>query len=333
MRLKFEDLTARARDVQKAYLVCGDEPFLVEEAVGHIVRTAEAAGVSDRQRFFLEPGFSWPRFRETLASPSLFSPRSLYELRVREGRETLGRELLACLPLLSADVILLVVAGPLERSTLKAEWVEAFAEQGAVITLAAFEGERLVGWVRQRLSDAGIRDEDIAARIAYYAEGNMGAASDAIIRLKGDPKPDAAALSDIMGDEARFDVFAVTDAALKGDLALTHRYVRRLRAEARDPILMSWALAREVRLLVKVAAAQVKKGALTEIFRRERVWAGRQGLLTSAAKRLSQATLRRLVFHCAQLDRVNKGRADGDSWLLIETIALTLAGMPSKGEL
>lgn len=333
MRLKFEDLSTRARDLRKAYLVCGDEPFLVEEAVAHIVRAAEVAGVSDRQRFSLEAGFSWPRFRETLASPSLFAPRSLYELRVREGREALGRELLACLPLVSADAILLVVTGALERSTLKAEWVETFAEQGHVVTLTVFEGERLVAWVRQRLREAGILDEDLAARIAYYAEGNMGAAADAIMRLKDDPNPNLAALSDIMGDEARFDVFAVTDAALKGDLALTHRYVRRLRAEARDPILMSWALAREVRVLVKVVAAQARKGALTDIFQRERVWAARQGLLTSAAKRLSQATLRRLLLGCARLDRVNKGRADGDSWLLIETIALALAGMPAEGGL
>lgn len=319
--------------MSKAYLVCGDEPFLVEETVAHILRTAGAAGVSDHQRFFLETGFSWPRFRETLASPSLFSPRSLYELRVREGRETLSRELLACLPLLSADAILVVVTGALERATLKAEWVEAFAEQGHVVTLTSFEGERLVAWVRERLREVGIVDADVAARIAYYAEGNMGAAADAIMRLKDDPNRDLTSLSDIMGDEARFDVFAVTDAALKGDLVLTHRYVRRLRAEARDPILMSWALSREVRVLMKMVAAQAKKGGLTDIFRRERVWAARQSLLTSAAKRVSQTQLRRLLLGCARLDRINKGRADGDSWLLIETIALALAGMPGKGGL
>jgi len=331
VRLKSEDLPGRLSDVRNAYLVCGDEPFLVEEAVTHIVRAAQAAGFADHQRYSFESGFSWPRFRETLSSPSLFAPRSLYELRAREGREALGRELLACLPLLTADTILLVVTGALERSTLKAEWVEAFAQSGHVVVAAAFEGERLVGWVRHRLHEAGIVDEDVARRIAYYAEGNMGAAFDAIARLKDDPNPGLAALSDIMGDEARFDVFAVTDAALKGDLPLTHRYVRRLRAEARDPILMSWALAREVRVLAKVAAAQASKGPLADLFRRERVWPSRQALLLSAVKRLPLRRLHYLLAGCARLDRVNKGRADGDSWLLIEGVAMGLAGIPDEG--
>ena len=331
MRLKSEDLAARLRDLKSAYLVCGDEPFLVEEAVLQIRQAASAAGFADHQRFSLETGFSWPRFQETLSTPSLFAPRSLYELRAREGRETLGREILGCLPILTTDTILLVVTGVLERASLKAEWVEAIAQAGHVVVVASFEGERFVGWVRERLRIAGIVDEEVARRIAYYAEGNMGAAFDAITRLKDDPSPNLAALSDIMGDEARFDVFAVTDAALKGDLALTHRYMRRLRAEARDPILVSWALAREVRVLVKLSSMQARKGMLADVFRRERVWPARQAVLLSATKRLPQARLRRLLAGCARLDRVNKGRADGDSWLLIESVAMGLAGMPGEG--
>ncbi|MHB8255098.1 MAG: DNA polymerase III subunit delta [Acidiferrobacter sp.] len=331
MRLKSEDLRAPQRDLRRAYLVSGDEPFLLEEAAAHIVALAQAAGFADHQRFFLESGFSWPRFRETLSSPSLFASRSLYELRAREGRETLGRELQACLPLLTADTVLLVVTGALERASLKAEWVEAFAQLGHVVTVTALEGERLVDWVRLRLRAVGVADDDVARRISYYAEGNMGAAIDAIDRLKDDPNPGMAALSDIMEDEARFDVFAVTDAALKGDLALTHRYMRRLRAEARDPILVSWALAREVRLLTKLAATQARRGVLADLFRRERVWPSRQALLLAAVKRLPLSRLRRLLSGCARLDRVNKGRAEGDSWLLIESVAMGLAGTPGGG--
>lgn len=330
MRIKSEDLNGRLQALRPVYLVCGDEPFLLEEAVACIKAAAEQAGFGECQRFSLESGFSWQRFRETISSPSLFAPRSLYELRAREGRESLGREIATCLPLLTADTILLVVTGPLERASQKAEWVEACAQIGHVVTATSLVGERLVDWVRGRLKAAAIVNEDIARRIAYYAEGNMGAASDAIARLKDEPQQDMEALANIMGDEARFDVFAVTDAALRGDMALTYRYVRRLRAEARDPILVSWALAREVRTLVKIAAAQARKEMLADLFRRERAWPARQALLLSAAKRLSQPYLRRMLFGCVRLDRVNKGRAEGDSWLLIEGVAMALAGMPSK---
>jgi len=331
MRLKAEELAASLKDLKSVYLVCGDEPFLVEEAVTRITDRAVQAGFLDRQRVFYETGFSWDRFRGDLSSPSLFAPRSLYELRAREGRESLGRELLACLPLLSQDTILLVVTGELERNTLKAEWVESCARAGHVVLAATLQGERLYAWVRRGLAEIGISNEEMARRISYFAEGNMGAAATAIARLKTEDKPGLATLDEIMGDEARFDVFVVTDAALKGDLALTHRYTQRLRVEARDPILVSWALAREVRLLYRIVALGAQKRPLAELFARERVWASRQSLLLGAARRLSLTRLRRLLWMCTELDRVNKGRALGDAWLFIEDVAMGLAGMTVEG--
>ncbi len=330
MHLKPEELPARLGDLRPVYLVCGDEPFLVEEAVTRIVEAAAAAGIGERQRFFLESGFSWARFREALSSPSLFASRSLYELRAREGRETLGRELPSCLPLIGPGEVLVVVAGALDRAAQKAAWVEAVASAGHVVIATTLSGERLFGWVRARLREAGVVDEELARRISYFTEGNMGAAADAIARLKAEPSPDALALAAILGDEARFDVFAVTDAALKGDLAATHRYTDRLRTEARDPILVSWALARELRLLSRIAFLQAQKASLADLFRRERVWPARQTLLLAAARRLSLGRLRRLVLHCAELDRINKGRATGDAWVMIERVAMGLAGMAGE---
>ncbi len=331
MHLKPEDLPARLADLKRVYLVCGDEPFLVEEAVARIVEAAEAAGIAERQRFFLESGFSWAQFREALSSPSLFAPRSLYELRAREGRETLGRELPACLPLIAPDAVLLVVTGALERAAQKAAWVESVASAGHVVVASPLSGERLFAWVRARLRAVGIADEELARRISYFAEGNMGAAADAVARLATEPNADAGTLAAIMGDEARFDVFAVTDAALKGDLAATRRYADRLRVEARDPILVSWALAREVRLLNRIAFLQARKAPLADVFRRERVWPARQALLLAAVRRLSARRLRQLLMGCAELDRVNKGRAAGDAWVMIERLAMGLAGMAGEG--
>ncbi len=330
MRIKAEEWPAHSDAIARLYLVCGDEPVLVEEAVTQIVTAARAAGFLGHERTILESGFSWPRFRETLSSPSLFAARSIQELRVREGREGLARELPGCLPHVSSDTVLLVVTGALERSALKAQWVEACARFGHVVTVAVPEGPQLVAWVRRRLAAIGLHEDDLAQRIAYYAEGNMGAACDAIARLKDEPRTDPSALAEILVDEARFDVFAVVEAALAGDLALTVRRLRRLHATARDPILMSWALMREIRLLAKVSALQARGKGPAEAFGRERVWPKRQAALVRAASRLPVPAVRGLLKACARLDRVNKGRAHGDSWILIEELAMGLAGMPGR---
>lgn len=329
MRIKAHDVVRHLGSMKPVYLVCGDEPFLVEEAVAAIIGAAMTQGYADRQRYSLESGFSWPQFQESLASPSLFSARSIYELRVPAGgREALGRELKACLPVLHDQALLLVITGALEKATLQAGWVEAIAERGHVVMAVTPEGAQFRQWIEVRLHQVGCSVTDMADRIAFYADGNLAAADQAIRRLAITPDATVASLEDIMGDEARFDVFVVADAALKGDVAQAIRALRRLRAEDQDPILISWALTRELRLLMRAHAALRRKSSLDPLWRAERVWPARQALLLGALKRLAGWQLPGLLRAAARLDRVNKGRAVGDSWLLVERLTMILAGAP-----
>ena len=326
MRIKAEELAGHLDQLRPLYLIAGDEPFLVDEAVRRIGVAAQAAGFGEHRRLVLESGFSWPAFREELASPSLFAPRTLYELRAA-SREGLARELKATLPALDESVILVVIVPALDRSAQKAEWVEAASRHGHVVIISVPEGPAFAAWVRARLSEAGIHNPETAAAVTYYTEGNVGAAWQAIQRLALTPDTDPAAVREILGDESRFDVFALTDYALKGDVRGVDRCARRLQSEGRDPILMAWALARELRLLVRAASLGDTR-ARQDLWRRERVWPARQALLEAALRRKTRPELLALLRQCAALDRVNKGRAVGDAWLMTRRIALRLAGVP-----
>ncbi|MDA8362183.1 MAG: DNA polymerase III subunit delta [Gammaproteobacteria bacterium] len=325
MRIKGEELAVHLKPLRPLYLVAGDEPFLVGEAVEQIAAAAQAAGFTERRRFMLESGFSWAAFREELGSLSLFASRTFYELRA-DSREGLARELKATLPVLGADTLLVVTTPALDRAAQQTEWVEAAAASGHVVSVSAPEGGAFVAWVRTRAAAAGIHDPEVATAVAYYTEGNIGAAWQAIQRLALVPNADVAAAEGILSDESRFDVFAVTDCALKGDVRGVDRCARRLQTEGRDPILMTWALARELRLLARAGALRNPR-ALQDLWRRERVWPARQTLLTGALQRTTRAELVALLRQCALLDRVNKGRAIGDAWLMTRRIALRLAGV------
>ncbi len=325
MRIKGEELSGHLTPLAAFYLVAGDEPFLVDEAVSRIGVAAQAAGFTERRRFTVESGFSWQAFREELASPSLFAPRTLVELRA-DSREGLARELKAILPALSADTVLVVTIPLLDRAAQKAEWIEAAASKGHVVSLPVPEGPAFVAWVRARLAAVGIRHADVVTAVAYYTEGNVGAAWQAVQRLALVPDADLAAAQEILSDESRFDVFSLTDCALKGDVAGVDRCARRLQSEGRDPILMTWALARELRLLVR-AAGVTDRRSLQELWRRERIWPARQAALDAALRRKAPEELAALLRQCAALDRVNKGRGVGDAWLMTRRIALQLAGL------
>ncbi|MHB1566509.1 MAG: DNA polymerase III subunit delta [Acidiferrobacter sp.] len=324
MRIKGTDLPARLEPLAAVYLVAGDEPFLVTETLDHIVRAATARGFGERRRLSVESGFSWHDLRAELSSPSLFAPRTIYELRA-ESRDGLAREVPACLPLLHPDVLLVVATTGLDRAAQQAAWVEAVAAAGMVVLISTPAGAELVRWLRARLAAAGA-DADLAPQIAYYTEGNLAAAWQAVERLAMMPPGLAVAVEDLTSDEARFDVFVLTDAAVRGEGAAVHRALHRLRAEGQDPILILWALSREVRLLLRAAACKDRRQSLQDIWRSERVWPARQAVLQAALGRLSQRVLARLLGDCARLDRINKGRADGDAWLEIERLALRVAG-------
>lgn len=325
MRIKGIELGDHLAPLAAVYLVAGDEPFLVAEALDRIAHAAAMEGFDERRRLTVEGGFSWHDLRAELSSPSLFAARTVYELRA-ESRDGLAREIPACLLHLHAGVRLVVATAGLDRAAQQAAWVEAVAAAGVVVVVTPPVGAELVRWLRTRLRDAGA-DADWAPQIAYHTEGNLAAAWQAVERLALVPPGHTPAIEDITSDEARFDIFAATEAAVRGDTAAVRRILHRLRAEGRDPILMLWALSREVRLLLRLAARRDRRQSLQDIWRSERVWPARQALLQSAVGRLPSSELARLLADCARIDRINKGRAEGDAWLEIERLALRVAGI------
>ena len=74
LRLNSEQLLAPAlsRGLAGIYLVSGDEPLLVGEAVDAIRAAARAAGYADRTVLFIDRSFDWNELRQATQSLSLF---------------------------------------------------------------------------------------------------------------------------------------------------------------------------------------------------------------------------------------------------------------------
>ena len=142
--------------------------------------------------------------------------------------------------------------------------------------------------------------------------------------------PRAVAVEEIEGalsDNARFNVFQLADATLKGEARVAMRMLESLRAEGMEPVLVLWALTREARALaslsVRVAAGESAEQALDAA----RVWSRRKPLVRQALKRLAPAAWLGILQRAARVDRVIKGRATGDTWCELQNLALAMSGL------
>jgi DNA polymerase-3 subunit delta len=237
MRLRFTQLPEHlARGLSPVYLICGDEPFQLGEAARLIRTAARTAGFDEREVLDQDAQFDWGALGASASAMSLFSQRKLIDLRLSSGK--IGKDGSAALRAYCArpcpDNLLLVTAPGLERKELENQWVKSLDTVGAVVQVWPLKGRELAQWLSQRLTAAGFVPEPGAAELlAERVEGNLMAAVQEIEKLRLLREPGPLPLEDLLGtlaDSARFDLFALTDAAVAGDRARVHRVLAVLRA-------------------------------------------------------------------------------------------------------
>ncbi len=171
---------------------------------------------------------------------------------------------------------------------------------------------------------------DALQLIAERVEGNLLAAAQEIEKLyllNGPGALELETVTELVTDSARYDIFGLVDAALAGDALHVQRILTGLRGEGVEPVLVLWALAREIRALTGMARELQDGVALARVLASRRVWDKRKPLISGALKRIRGRQWWALLQRCAYLDRVIKGRAPGSAWDELLQLTLRLAGV------
>ena len=337
MRIPFPQLATNlaTSGVAPVVMICGDEPFQMGEAAALVRQAARERGYTEREVLEVEGQFDWGQLAAAALSRSLFAGQKLIELRLPSGK--IGRDggeaVRAYCARPRPEHRLLILAPNLDYQELKAKWVQTVEQTGILLQVQALTGQRLVDWISQRLRAQGlVPGPEVAAMLAERVEGNLLAAAqevDKLALLQGPGPLTAEQLGRAIADSARFDLFAIPDAALAGDRARMYRIIQGLAAEGTAEPLVLWVLAREVRLLARATfAAREGTRALDAFLTAERIWQNRQGPLRALLRRLPATFPPLLLGHCALADRQIKGLAPGDPWLTLTAIGDALAGGP-----
>jgi DNA polymerase-3 subunit delta len=324
-----------AKSLAPLYVIASDEHLLALEAADRIRRAARANGYSERDVLTVERTFKWGELLAANQALSLFGDKKLIELRIPTGKP--GKDGSAALQAyakdLSPDNLTLVTLPKLDWQSAKASWVTSLQQAAVYIDIPAVERAALPGWIGTRLAAQGqSADRQGLDFIADRVEGNLLAAHQEIQKLGLLHEPGRLTfeqIHDAVLNVARYDVFKLSEAMLAGDPARLVRMLEGLKGEGEALPLVLWAVAEEIRTLLKLKAGMDQGRPLGALLKEHRIWGPRERMMEPALRRLSLATLDAALQDAAQVDKMVKGlRAKahaGDAWDAMLQLALKVA--------
>lgn len=343
MRITLEDVAQRLKacapnsnsPLPKVILLNGNEPLLVEEALDGVRLALKQHGFTERLKHQLEAGFDWGQITGAGQAMSLFAERRIIEFRVPKTLGTAGTKAITefCQNPPEDDVLVMMMPA-LDKRQRSAKWLKAIESIGWVVDGFDVSLQQFPGWLKKRLQSRSLRVEaGVVEMMTDQLEGNVMAAAQEVDKLQVLASDGAVTLklvTDSLADQARFDVYALTDACLLGDFNRVLRIKSRLQSEGVEPVIVVWALVREIRAFASMASALEQGQNKSMLFKQNRIWSKRESAANAALRRLSASLWYDLLEQAAYLDQTVKGQRYsevGPLWYQIEQLCCRLCGI------
>ena len=334
MRLKSEQLPAHLNrpELLPVYYVSGDEPLQLQEAGDLIRARARELGHDERIVLEMDTGFDWGRLQEAGANLSLFSSKRIIELRLgdqKPGREG-GAALAAYAAGHSADNLLLLTSGRIDRKAQQAKWFKALEQCGCCIQVWPVGPAELPGWIMARCRRQGKTiTRETAALIAQRVEGNLLAAQqeiDKLALLVDQAEIGGEAALNMVVDSARYDVFDLIESVFLGKPERVSRMLRGIRNEGIEALnvygALMWGFRRAGAIAHEIARGKPKE----QVYGAYRVLERHRKGLNMLLRRFTPDRLSALLVEALEVDKALKGVVEADGWRLLEKFMFALAG-------
>ena len=331
MQIRPEQLTQRLdQNLSPCYLISGNEPLITQECADAVRIAARARGCTERKVIEVTNANAWQQLQQSARTRSLFSDQKLIELRLPSGKP--GREGSKAIQEylnLDSDNIFLIVSGKIDKQSQRAKWYTAFDKVGVIVAVWPIAQQDLPQWLNQRLKNAGLHiDREALQILSERVEGNLLAAAQEAEKLKllaTDGKISIKTVMESVLDNARYSTFGLADTALEGDARAAIRTLRGLKAEATQPPLVLWALARDINLLAQLDEDLSSGISINQALNQRGVWRNRVSLIKDALNRQTPASIEQLQSLAFKVDSAIKGFQLGDPWDFLDQIVILLA--------
>ncbi|EAT11419.1 DNA polymerase III subunit delta [Bermanella marisrubri] len=334
MRLKPEQL---AQHLQQSllpfYVVSGDEPLLSQEIGEQLRSVARQQGFTEREVHHAEHNYNWSELYDSANAMSLFAERKIIEVRIDNGKpgDAGAKTMLGLCEQPNPDNLFIIFLPRLDKKQQNSKWFKALDKAGAFIAHWPIERQQLPGWIANRMRQHGMKaDREALALLADRTDGNLLAAAQEVEKLTLVGKNEIT-IEDIeasVGEASRFDVFALSEAALKGDKKRCLHVLQVLQGEGLNVLQPLAIFANDVRQLLSMQ--QLIQSGLSDDKALQQLkvfWPKKQQQLKAATRRLRTQDIEECLQLCNQIDMACKNLLQDDPWRLLSQAALKLCGL------
>lgn len=282
-------------------------------------------GTCQKKLFVIERGFDFTLIYDTVSEVSLFGDSNFIILQFKtKPNATQLPEVARLLSQASDENRFLLVCDKLERKDLNAEWLQQ-ADYFISLNGDGYEARSFATYV---LSSFKLHIEPAALELLVNLnQNNFTQLYQDIQRICLLYPPNSqisynSALEQLT-DNAQYNVFALSNAYLMGDLSLANKIFQNVCQDVEDAILLQWSLAEDLRKLI-----QIKHGLRTGNFQQAiaslRIWGDAVNAFQKATNRISYQSLVKYYGDLAIIDRIVKGLVSGDALAKLEELVINL---------
>lgn len=318
------------------YLLSGDDPFLLQDTANAIRHRAHANEFTERETFQVETNnFDWKGFIISATNASIFAEKILIELHLPTNKlNDAGKKAIqeyAANP--NLDRILLITMPKLDAAAQKAAWFTTIDKIGLIVQIWPLDAKQIPAWLQNKAKQLQLNISiDALKLLAEYTSGNLLAANQELEKLQllypDEQNITQEQLSAAIADNSRFNVFDLINNIYAMPRAAIIRICNNLRDTGAEPAIILWALAREIRLLIKLMdnLRQNPNQDCSMLLKKYHVHYQQQPLIQRSLKKLKLIELNTLLQHAAKIDLIIKGAVtDCNVWHELINLVLRFA--------
>lgn len=285
----------------------------------------QSIGACQKKLFSVERGFDFAVVYDTVSEASLFGDANFVVIKFKTKPNSAQiSELKQILTYASADNRILILCDKLERKDLGADWLQ-LSDFYLVLSASANEAKIFASYILKQsnlqiepsaldllisLNQSNFTQlyQDIQRMCLLYPSGTQVSYNKALEQLT---------------DNAQYNVFALSNAYLNGDVSLAQKIFHNVCQDVEDAILLQWSLAEDLRRLIQIKHG-LRTGSFQQVIAPLRIWGDAVNAFQKATQRISYQTLVRYYDDLAVIDRIVKGLVSGDALAKLEELIFNL---------
>lgn len=308
------------------HLISGEDPLLCQEARDALLKRATQTGFNQVERIAIDATNDWPSLPMQAQMQGLFGDKLCLDVQAAHAKfdKKAQQALQTLVTSYHPDTFIIIQCSKLTPAQKKTKWFQTLQKSIQMQFIWPLKPAEYPGWLQQRAKTQQVTlTKDALSLLAQLTMGNLLAGHQALAKLSlAFPAMtiEAKQIMQAMSDSARYSIFDLTDAALLGQTQQTIQILSHLQETNQEPVLILWALTKEIRELWELLSAG---SGMSQ--RLNKQWATRKTLLQAAIRRHHTGSLANLLHLAHMTDCQIKGVDNGNHWVSLSQLSIGLS--------